>query len=168
MTGMLTDSEMLPAVPGAYALLIDLPRDLTPRLPRLGTLQLAHGRYLYVGSARGPGGIRARVRCHLRAGKSVRWHVDRLTNVAGVTMVAAVPDGDECRLFAAARAAADTVVPAPGFGSSDCARCPAHLLRLADGCDAEALLDALAGARGAVWHRPPAACFWRPAPRPPA
>jgi Uri superfamily endonuclease len=40
---------------------------------------LPAGRYLYCGSAKGPGGLKARLSRHMRRGKSVRWHIDRLT-----------------------------------------------------------------------------------------
>ena len=113
-----------PAVAGAYALIIDLDR------PAAG---LSPGRYLYAGSARGPGSIRARVARHLRPEKKPHWHVDRLTEAGRVVEWVAVPGGDECRIFAAAMALPGATVPKPGFGSPDCRRCPSHLLRLPEG-----------------------------------
>ncbi|MDC7789088.1 GIY-YIG nuclease family protein [Rhodoplanes sp. TEM] len=91
---------------------------------------LAPGRYLYCGSARGPGGLRARIARHLRRRKTLRWHVDRLTTRGTVIAVWAVPDGDECAL---AGALAGLPVPIPGFGASDCRRCPSHLFAWPDG-----------------------------------
>ena len=43
---------------------------------------LAPGCYVYAGSARGPGGIRARVRRHLRPDKTPHWHIDQVTAYA--------------------------------------------------------------------------------------
>ncbi|MGC9523845.1 MAG: GIY-YIG nuclease family protein, partial [Anaerolineae bacterium] len=44
----------------------------------LGTWRFPEGTYLYVGSAWGPGGLRARLSRHLRGSPKVRWHVDYL------------------------------------------------------------------------------------------
>ena len=119
----------LPPIGGAYAILIETrrPADITLRGVNL---RLCPGQYLYCGSARGPGGIRARVGRHLRKSKAQRWHVDRLTGIGRVSGVVVAPDGSECALFARFSALKGAEVPAPGFGSSDCSRCAAHLLRL--------------------------------------
>lgn len=121
----------LPNLPGAYALLITLAK---------AAAGFAPGRYAYLGSARGPGGIRARCARHLRQDKTRHWHVDRLTVVADVTALAII-NGDECNLTERLLANAATV-PVPGFGSSDCRTCPAHLVALPDALD-EAKLAAL-------------------------
>ncbi len=127
----------LPAAPGAYALIIALDA------PRAG---LPPGRYLYAGSAWGPGGIRARVRRHLKPDKALHWHVDRLTAGGRVTGVVAVPGGRECALVAAVSALPGVTVPLPGFGASDCRTCPAHLLHLPDGLEPETIARALSAA----------------------
>ncbi|MGE5504370.1 MAG: GIY-YIG nuclease family protein, partial [Actinomycetota bacterium] len=88
------------------------------------------GRYLYCGSARGPGGLRARVGRHMRKGKVVRWHVDRLTEAGRVVGAWVFEGGDECGLVARL---AHLPVPIPGFGSSDCKVCPSHLLAWPEG-----------------------------------
>ncbi len=121
--------RQLPKVAGAYVLVIELEADLTLQNKRFAGINLAKGTYLYCGSANGPGGIAARVKRHCKATKKPHWHVDELTsNGAGrVVSVLAVPGGDECALRAALQEA-DTQVPVPGFGSSDCAMCCSHLL----------------------------------------
>ncbi|WP_272840522.1 GIY-YIG nuclease family protein [Rhodoplanes sp. TEM] len=120
----------LPPRPGAYVLAIALETPLPVRLAGRLAGTLAPGRYLYCGSARGPGGLRARIARHLRRRKTLRWHVDRLTTRGTVIAVWAVPDGDECAL---AGALAGLPVPIPGFGASDCRRCPSHLFAWPDG-----------------------------------
>jgi len=125
----------LPAAPGAYALWITLRAPLALPIPRLGRPVLPPGRYVYCGSAGGPGGIRARVGRHLRPGKRARWHVDHLTGAGVVTAIVAVPEGDECRLAVALLDAPGTAVPVPGLGSSDCRVCAAHLLGVAPATD---------------------------------
>lgn len=131
-----------PAEGGAYALLIALDAPLATDVGALGPLRLDAGTYLYCGSARGPGGLRARIARHLRGAARPHWHVDHLIRSGRIADVVAVPGGSECALLARALAFAHVAVPAPGFGSSDCRRCPAHLVRI-DG-DAEAVLRALA------------------------
>lgn len=111
----------IPAEPGAYVLAVTLDA------PALG---LPPGRYLYCGNARGPGGLRARLARHMRKGKRIHWHVDRLTEAGRVLGAWIFPGGDECALV---RRLAGLPVPIPGFGSSDCARCESHLLAWPEG-----------------------------------
>jgi len=114
----------IPALPGAYVLVITLARPLEVAIGGGTPQRLAPGRYLYCGSARGPGGLKARIARHMRCGKPVRWHVDRLTEHGSVRGAWIFPAGDECAL--AARLA-HLPAPVAGFGSSDCRRCASHL-----------------------------------------
>lgn len=127
------DPDTLPAEGGAYALWITLARPvaLPPRFqPCDGeTAELAAGEYLYLGSAYGPGGIRARCCRHLKHDKGKRWHVDWLTTQAARLAVCVFPGGNECALTAAALATG-AFVPVVGLGSSDCMACPSHLVTL--------------------------------------
>lgn len=122
------DADDMPAGSGAYVLVLDLTAPVRLDIASLPQAALRPGRYLYVGSARGPGGIRARVRRHMRADKPSHWHVDRLTGVAGVEGAIAFPGGKECDIVRALLAARNVTTPVPGFGSSDCRTCEAHLL----------------------------------------
>lgn len=116
-----------PPEPGAYILLVRLDMPLTVSLPRVRAATLAPGLYLYCGSAKGPGGLRARLARHMRRGKKPHWHIDRLTE-AGAALGAWVESGgDECALVARL---AHLPVPLDSFGSSDCPRCRSHLLHL--------------------------------------
>ena len=120
----------LPATAGAYALYftIEAPRRLAVR--SLGNPLLTAGAYAYCGNAHGPGGLRARVMRHLAPDKRQHWHVDHLA--AGECRAVAIrPGSSECGLVDGFLAAGASV-PIPGFGSSDCRRCPAHLVRLDD------------------------------------
>ena len=134
------DPDTLPGAPGAYALEIRLKRPLKLAVAALGLPRLRPGRYVYLGSARGPGGIRARVGRHLKARKIKRWHVDHLTARASVAAVVSRAGSSECGLVRALMAAPGVAVPVAGFGSSDCRDCPAHLLRVPDELDLEAVL----------------------------
>lgn len=89
------------------------------------------GYYLYFGSALN--GLNSRIARHIRQDKKLHWHIDTLTAVAQVVQVWYVVDTRrwECAWAKAASCIPGVVMPARGFGSSDC-RCPSHLLYLAD------------------------------------
>ena len=119
-----------PGLPGAYLRVVTVPAPLTVTLPHRPDATLPPGRYLYAGSARGPGGLRARLARHMRAEKKPHWHIDRLTEAGTVEGAWAFPGGDECALITAL---AFLPVPLLGFGSTDCRSCASHLLSWADG-----------------------------------
>ena len=130
----LLNQRSLPRLPGTYALVLRLDRPLTLAAGRLAPAALSPSVYVYVGSARGPGGLRGRVGRHLRADKRAHWHIDALTALAPVTRVWFVESGErrECLWAGALRALPGVTVPIAGFGASDCA-CDAHLLALPAG-----------------------------------
>jgi len=115
----------VPSLPGAYVIAIELPENMMVTLSGRAAIDLSAGRYLYCGSAKGPGGLKARLSRHLRHGKSVRWHIDQLTERGNVVGSWIFPGGNECELV---RGLSQLPVPIPGFGSSDCATCQSHLL----------------------------------------
>ena len=125
-------AEALPGEPGAYALTFRLDAPVTLPIATLKNPTLGAGTYVYAGSAFGPGGIRARVSRHLTTEKKAHWHIDHLSACAVCVRVETYPDGHECALIADLLAAGADI-PVPGFGSSDCRTCAAHLVRLADG-----------------------------------
>lgn len=114
----------IPALPGAYVLVIALARQLEVAIGGRAPQELRPGRYLYCGSARGPGGLKARIARHMRCGKPLRWHVDRLTEHGSVRGAWIFPAGNECALAAQL---SHLPTPLPGFGSSDCRHCASHL-----------------------------------------
>jgi Uri superfamily endonuclease len=122
-------ADAAPPLAGAYVLAIELAESVRVALPGKPAANLIPGRYLYCGSARGPGGLRARLRRHMRRGKTVRWHVDHLTEAGMVLGAWIFRDGDECELAAAL---SSLPTPITGFGSTDCARCRAHLFEWRD------------------------------------
>ncbi len=122
--------EKIPDAPGAYALALHLANPVDLDLKSVAAERVRAGWHIYVGSARGPGGLRARLRRHFRKDKKVHWHIDRLT-VTALEMCAAVTgDSIECELVARLLAAGGLTCETPGFGSSDCLTCPGHLLTL--------------------------------------
>ena len=130
---------------GVYALIIELHQKFRFSLRARGTQELRKGRYFYGGSARGPGGLRARIGRHLRANKRIHWHVDVLTNTGRIVCVWSSTDGEECELIRRVLSLAGSTVPIRGLGSSDCNTCPAHLVRLPDGLKDKIVLRRLGG-----------------------
>ncbi len=120
--------EDLTPAPGAYLLVLALTRPLALPQPTLNFARLGPGVYLYAGSALGPGGIRARILRHARGGKRRHWHIDHLTEAGTLGAALALPGMAECEVVGSLLALAGVTVPVPGFGSSDCRACPAHLL----------------------------------------
>jgi Uri superfamily endonuclease len=122
----------LPRHKGSYLLLLELGRPQSVTVGRLGHLDFTAGLYLYAGSARGPGGLAARLRHHLKSSRRCHWHIDYLRLTAPVAAVWAVwgPAArcpSECRLIARLNRHASLYPPHKGFGSSDCT-CYSHLL----------------------------------------
>ena len=129
--------------PGAYLLVVELGHSLPLDGTALAPAVLPPGCYAYCGSAYGPGGLGARIGRHLRRGKALRWHIDRLTEAGRILCVGWRPRGRECALVAGLSGLPSVTVPVAGFGSSDCRRCAAHLLAMPSGFDARALAGAL-------------------------
>ena len=126
--------EEPPRVPGVYALLLLLREPATVRV--LGRVfRLEPGCYVYVGSARGPGGLRARIARHAAVEKRVKWHVDQLTSGAAelACVVYSGTTARECVLVSYLEQLGFEH-PVAGFGSSDCGSCRSHLLRCPSGC----------------------------------
>ncbi len=119
------------SAPGLYMIGLTLHSTQIIRIGRLGSFTFKSGNYLYFGSARGPGGVAARVSRHLRdtRGKRTHWHIDWLRAVAEPHLVYWSHTGtdSECEWVDILESAGNRE-PA-GFGASDC-RCGGHLLRL--------------------------------------
>ena len=121
----------VPAVPGSYILVLRLVHPQRIRIGRLGLLGFAGGRYAYVGSACGPGGLRARIGHHLRATPRPHWHIDYLRPAAAVAEVWYAA-GDRRLESVFVKICGDHRAhfsPVAGFGASD-SRAPAHLFHI--------------------------------------
>jgi Uri superfamily endonuclease len=119
-------------LPGTYVLVIQMVRDTDLRVGRLGAVTFHRGYYCYVGSAMGPGGLRARLARHLRQQKKPHWHIDYLLRQALVMETWSAPSAArlECTWVRALLQLPGATLPVGGFGSSDC-HCPAHVVRFA-------------------------------------
>jgi Uri superfamily endonuclease len=111
----------LPALGGSYILILKVTEACEITVGRKGRLNLRPGYYCYVGSAFGPGGLRARVGRHARLDKAYRWHIDFLRAVS--QLVGVFYSTDVTRLEDAWAESMQTwpgmEIPMPGFGASD-------------------------------------------------
>lgn len=109
-----------------------LDEDVVLAIGRLGRFTLPAGYYVYAGSARGPGGLSARLARHRRREKRFHWHVDYLLARAHLIEVwtAVSMHRLECIWAKAILEMVGARVIAPRFGASDCC-CPAHLIYFA-------------------------------------
>lgn len=131
---------------GTYLLLLQSEQLCETRVGALGTVRLYAGRYVYIGSAFGPGGLPARLRRHLGpAPSSLHWHIDYLRRCLKVEHVLLSTDDDrhECAWVEELRSNPWASLPCAGAGASDCA-CPAHFLRI-DTPDAPSEIRGLLG-----------------------
>src|SRR5271157_4554008 len=114
--------------PGTYALILSCASNARIQIGRLGTMQLQRGYYVYLGSALGPGGLRARIAHHQKLATRPHWHIDYLRAHTRLHSVWLNYDGrrQEHEWARALRKVKEATIPFPGFGASDCT-CPSHL-----------------------------------------
>lgn len=122
----------IPRAPGIYSLLIVVGESLTVRIGSLGVLTIPTGNYVYLGSAKGPGGLRARIARHLSKNKKIRWHIDYILAAGPVRIDTIVFAQEsyrrECVLTPSLEESGFTH-PRKGLGSSDCRSCTSHFLK---------------------------------------
>jgi len=117
---------------GLYVLILRVARPVRVTVGRLGRQDFKPGSYFYVGTAKTPR-MPSRLARHFAKTKTVRWHIDYLTELDAVEPVGAVIVAgrtSECALNMEVGRLSGMVTTMPGFGSSDCTRrprCPAHL-----------------------------------------
>jgi len=114
--------------PGTYAIILKPRAERSIKVGKLGMLRVQDGYYIYVGSAFGPGGLKARIAHHKRKSHRSRWHIDYLRATAEIQEVWYTYDSKprEHQWVETLAAAKASTAPYPGFGSSDCS-CLTHL-----------------------------------------
>ncbi len=130
----------IPSRPGSYALYLALPQAVRLAVGRLCAWDFPAGDYLYLGSAQGPGGLRARLAHHTRLAERPHWHLDWLRPHAQVLggWYASGTENLECLWSQALLSLPGVLIPCPGFGASDCRQgCQAHLLAFLAGLPLE-------------------------------
>ena len=118
----------IPSKPGTYAITMQLAKSAEITVGKLGTFNFKPGYYTYIGSAFGPGGLKARIGRHLKKDKKLKWHIDYLREYTEIVDIrfAETANNEECQ-WAAKLADNGSSCPIKGFGSSDC-RCLSHLV----------------------------------------
>lgn len=129
---------------GAYILWLQSGGGKSIEIGKLATMTLQQGLYCYVGSAMGPGGVRARVGHHSRFATRPRWHIDYLRAECSLIEVwyAITEHRVEHDWVAAMAALPGASQPAPGFGASD-HRGSTHLFRFGEIPQREAFIAEL-------------------------
>jgi Uri superfamily endonuclease len=131
----------LPNEPGSYALFLKLSTSQELSVGRLGIGYFPTGSYVYLGSARGSGGLRARLKRHLRGASKHHWHIDSLRAVTQVQGYCYLKDQSspvndlsvECLWSLKLTESPGIHPPLVGFGASDCRMgCAAHLFYLSE------------------------------------
>jgi len=115
------ENHVIEAKSGAYVLVMQADRHLQINVGRLGSMQVVPGYYLYVGSAFGLGGVRARVSHHMRVSERPRWHIDYLRQVCSLERVWCSYDKvhREHEWVALLESVSGVMIPMVGFGASD-------------------------------------------------
>jgi Uri superfamily endonuclease len=115
---------------GSYQLHIYINKDIEIKIGQLGTFQFKMGYYIYTGSAMR--NLCQRIMRHLSKNKKMRWHIDYLlaNNEVSISKVLIYPSNkrEECLKNSELLENVNYSVPVIGFGSSDCKKCPAHLV----------------------------------------
>ncbi len=132
--------EELLVVQGYYVLILEVSEGLVIDTRGGRRFSLDPGLYVYVGSARGPGGLLARIKRHLRRNKKLFWHIDYLTTRESVRIMAVyslVDMVDPRRDYESLLSARLTKLlePVEGFGASDKPQDKTHLYRCRGGLD---------------------------------
>jgi Uri superfamily endonuclease len=122
------------SIMGTYVLALWLGASRSILVGRLGRHRFPAGWYLYVGSARGTGGLRARLARHQRRlgpDKRAHWHLDYLREYCAWEGAWTRPSEErlECAWAQSLAGLPDACIVVLGFGASDC-RCAAHLVHV--------------------------------------
>ncbi|KSW12606.1 hypothetical protein CF15_07805 [Pyrodictium occultum] len=126
----------LPGWKGVYIVVFALREGYRGRVGSRAAVSLEPGVYAYLGSAWGPGGVRARLCRHLYGRRArLHWHMDYLAAAPGYRPLGAVavraPRGSEPLLAAAAYASRCFEPLEPGLGGTDDPYGLSHVLRCA-------------------------------------
>ena len=138
--------RLLSSQAGSYALIMRCQTPVKVSVGSLGETLFPAGLYMYFGSAKGAGGLKARIGRHLQGRGAVHhWHIDYLmpwvipiafcylveqtTKPALKPQTSDRPKPVECTWSQAAADLPGAQFPLQGFGASDCRfGCVAHLV----------------------------------------
>jgi sugar fermentation stimulation protein A len=113
-----------------YSIIIYIPHSLNLSIGSLGMHSLSSGYYVYTG--RDKRNVVKRIERHYKKEKKFRWHIDYLTGhkdtIVLESICYSVEAEKECEINKAIQSLPDARSFIPGFGSSDCMKCPSHLV----------------------------------------
>lgn len=112
-----------------YRLYLEIPKDQTITVGKLGTFLFKEGVYIYVGSAKK--NIAHRIERHLKKVKTNRWHIDYVREHADLFYYETFGDKQECELAQETIRNFNGVCPYHKLGSSDC-HCFSHFIYCPD------------------------------------
>ena len=142
MTGLAVAD--IPGIGGTYVLGLFSDKAQRIAIGAKGPLRFAPGCYWYVGSALGPGGLRARLRRHIHGSGRRHWHIDYLRarlRLRSVWFATGSARYEHCWSQLLPDLPGVTAAQA-GFGASDCS-CETHLYFSPQAIPITALLNAL-------------------------
>jgi Uri superfamily endonuclease len=114
-------------LPGTYALIFSAVAEQRLRIGRLGQLHVRPGFYVYVGSAFGPGGVRARIAYQRRSPRHPHWHIDYVKCALRLEEIWWTHDARRREhQWASVMPHMGGTIPLGDFGASDCT-CASHL-----------------------------------------
>ena len=121
---------------GVYCLIIKLFQACNIKIGYLGTFSFPVGFYVYIGSAQT--NLERRIERHLRKVKTFHWHIDYFLQHGQVICVHKYTGKKnmECILGHKIGNIKTAIIPAKGFGSSDCS-CVSHLYFFQNNPDAK-------------------------------
>ena len=131
-------------LPGTYLLNFYSEQRASVWVGRLGKLDLDIGYYIYIGSAFGPGGVRARVRHHHRISQKPHWHLDYIRPSLSLQAVWYSLDAIryEHEWANILYSALNMHVPLVSLGATDC-RCQSHFFYARSKPDRSSIINAL-------------------------
>ena len=113
---------------GTYIIVLKVKTVQKMEIGKIGKFTFKKGYYIYIGSAHGPGGIKERIKRHLRRDKAKHWHIDYLRDAGSVVavLISYSKKKKECEWASKLSSSPSLSTAVNGFGSSDCS-CPSHL-----------------------------------------
>ncbi len=118
---------------GIYQLLIWVRQEIIFSHRKLGSVNIQPGYYYYTG--RSKRNLMQRITRHIRkTNKSFHWHIDYLLQSPEAKIILIkifrTKNSEECKINIDTLKRHNGIVPVQKFGSSDCNRCPSHLIKV--------------------------------------
>jgi Uri superfamily endonuclease len=115
--------------PGTYVVVSFMQASCAVTIGKLGKINFPQGYYLYVGSAFGSGGVRARTDRHLNPLATPKWHIDYLKSSCRPVELwwTHATTKMECRWSLLIAAQPGIQIPVSNLGNRDCTLCESHL-----------------------------------------